>query len=252
AHTDDVVLGKLLRGLARQPVRGGEEDAVTPDDRARLILVLAGVGLSAGQRDLPQHVRAVLAAPGQRQSLLVRNGLSGRPAPARPVSGTESSAEQQTQQQDRRGRESASRQARHRRSFRGRKARRVGSDAGRFYVLREGRASSPNRRGNPVFACRLEEDGSSRAKRRQILRPSQATDGQSSGEMAPSAVRHGVGWFSRPRKRYRVPKSVSWTISFRLKRRSSYSSSTVRFPTIRMRFRPRSLRSWSRRSGVAM
>src|SRR5262249_22020859 len=34
-------------------------------------------------------------------------------------------------------------------------------DAGRFYVLREGRASNPRSCSNPVFACRLEEDGSS-------------------------------------------------------------------------------------------
>src|SRR5262249_36342334 len=57
------------------------------DDRAGLVLVLAGVRLGAGQWHLPQDVLVRLAAPGERKVLVVRLAHPGRAAPRGPVGG---------------------------------------------------------------------------------------------------------------------------------------------------------------------
>ena len=55
----------------------GEEDAVAPDDRARVA--------EAGDRRLPADVRPVLHVPGDRRVLAVGDAGRVRPAELRPV-----------------------------------------------------------------------------------------------------------------------------------------------------------------------
>src|SRR5262249_29587137 len=62
-----------------------DEDVAALDDGARLVLVEADLVLAVEERRLPQHVIAVLAAPGERQAPVGRLPRPGRPAPARPV-----------------------------------------------------------------------------------------------------------------------------------------------------------------------
>src|SRR5262249_2577711 len=79
------MLRHVLLCLIRGPVDHDEEDAIAPDDWAGLIVVELGLAVGAGQRDFPEDVLVVLAAPGEWQVLFLAGAFAAGAAPAGPI-----------------------------------------------------------------------------------------------------------------------------------------------------------------------
>src|SRR5262249_54029390 len=92
-----VVLRRFLLRRTFGPVNHDEEDAILPDDGARLVVIQFAFTIGAGQRHFPENVLVALAAPGDGQVLFVGDALAGPPAPAGPVA---SEARRSSQEQD--------------------------------------------------------------------------------------------------------------------------------------------------------
>jgi hypothetical protein len=90
------MLRKLALGDALRPIDRNDEEAILPNDGARLVEVEFGLGGCPWQRRLPKDILVRRPTPGQREVLLIGETLAAGATPSGPdVAGTNYGGSQQ-------------------------------------------------------------------------------------------------------------------------------------------------------------